>query len=72
LDQRREWFEQQLSQQQRLQAKQRDLLDNLLHQFRNPLTALRTFGKLLLKRLTLGDSNRAVADNIVRESESPE
>ena len=69
LDQRREWFEQQLSQQQRLQAKQRDLLDNLLHQFRNPLTALRTFGKLLLKRLLPGDANRAVADNIVRESD---
>jgi len=44
LDQRREWFEQQLSQQQRLTRVQRDLLDNLLHQFRN-LTALRTFGK---------------------------
>ncbi len=69
LDRRREWFEQQLSQQQRLQAKQRDLLDNLLHQIRNPLTALRTFGKLLLKRLTPGDANRAVADNIVRESD---
>lgn len=69
LDQRREWFEQKLRQQQRLQAKQRDLLDNLLHQFRNPLTALRTFGKLLLKRLIPGDANRAVADNIVRESD---
>lgn len=69
LDQRREWFEQQLSQQQRLQAKQRDLLDNLLHQFRNPLTALLTFGKLLLKRFLPGDANRAVADSIIRESE---
>jgi len=36
LDQRREWFEQQLSQQQRLTRVQRDLLDNLLHQIRNP------------------------------------
>lgn len=69
LDRRLGWFEQQLSQQQRLQAKQRDLLDNLLHQIRNPLTALRTFGKLLLKRLTPGDANRTVADNIVRESD---
>jgi len=69
LDQRREWFEQQLGKQQRLQAKQRDLLDNLLHQFRNPLTALRTFGKLLLKRFLPGDANRAVADSIVRESD---
>ena len=69
LDQRREWLEQQLSQQQHLRAKQRDLLDNLLHQFRNPLTALRTFGKLLLKRLTSGDANREVAASIVRESD---
>jgi signal transduction histidine kinase len=69
LDQRREWFEQQLGQQQRLQAKQRDLLDNLLHQLRNPLTALRTFGKLLLKRLLPGDANREVAASIVRESD---
>jgi len=69
LDQRREWFEQQSRQQQRLQAKQRDLLDNLLHQFRNPLTALRTFGKLLLKRLLPGDANREVASSIVRESD---
>lgn len=69
LDRRREWLEQQLSQQRQLQAQQRDLLDNLLHQFRNPLTALRTFGKLLLKRLHPGDANRAVADNILRESD---
>lgn len=69
LDRRRERSEQKLSQQRQLQAQQRELLDNLLHQFRNPLTALRTFGKLLLKRLLPGDANRAVADNIVRESD---
>lgn len=69
LDQRRIWLEQQLHQQQILQEKQQDLLDNLLHQFRNPLTALRTFGKLLLKRLRPGDANREVAANIVGESD---
>ncbi|WP_373530751.1 ATP-binding protein [Nostoc sp.] len=69
LDQRRAWFEQQLHEQQILQEKQRDLLDNLLHQFRNPLTALRTFGKLLLKRLRPADANRNVANSIVRESD---
>lgn len=69
IDRRREWFEQQLGKQQHLQQQQRDLLDNLLHQFRNPLTALRTFGKLLLKRFAPEDANRAVADNIVRESD---
>jgi signal transduction histidine kinase len=69
MDQRRAWFDQQLTQQRRLQAQQRDMLDDLLHQFRNPLTALRTFGKLLLKRLRPGDKNQEVASSIVRESD---
>jgi signal transduction histidine kinase len=69
LDQRRTWLEVQLHQQQILQEKQQDLLDSLLHQFRNPLTALRTFGKLLMKRLRPGDTNREVAESIVRESD---
>ncbi|MBX9253134.1 GAF domain-containing sensor histidine kinase [Desmonostoc muscorum CCALA 125] len=69
LDQRRAWLQQQLHEQQILQEKQQDLLDNLLHQFRNPLTALRTFGKLLLKRLRPADTNRDVASSIVRESD---
>ncbi len=69
LDQRQAWLQQQLHQQQILQEKQQDLLDNLLHQFRNPLTALRTFGKLLLKRLRPGDANREVGASIVRESD---
>ncbi|MBW4559979.1 MAG: GAF domain-containing sensor histidine kinase [Mojavia pulchra JT2-VF2] len=69
LDQRRAWLQHELHQQQILQEQQRDLLDNLLHQFRNPLTALRTFGKLLIKRLRPGDPNRDVATNIVRESD---
>ncbi|WP_413198567.1 ATP-binding protein [Nostoc piscinale] len=69
LDQRRAWLQQQLHQQQVLQEQQRDLLDNLLHQFRNPLTALRTFGKLLFKRLRPGDPNREVGASIVRESD---
>jgi len=69
MDRRRAWFEQQLTQQPRLQAQQRDRLDDLLHQFRNPLTAIRTFGKLLLKRLRPGDKNHEVAASIVRESD---
>lgn len=69
LDQRRAWLEQELHQQQILQEQQQDLLDNLLHQFRNPLTAIRTFGKLLLKRLRSPDSNRDVASNIIQQSD---
>jgi len=69
LDQRSQWWEERYSQQQRLQAQQNDLLHNLLHQLRNPLTALRTFGKLLLKRLKPEDKNREIVSNILRESD---
>jgi signal transduction histidine kinase len=69
LDQRRAWLQHQLQQEQILQEEQRDLLDNLLHQFRNPLTAIRTFGKLLFKRMRAVDPNREVATSIVRESD---
>lgn len=69
VDRRRVWLEQQLTQQRMLQEQQQDLLHSLLHQFRNPLTALRTFGKLLFRRLLPGDKNRDVAASIVRESD---
>lgn len=69
MDQRRVWVEQQLTQQAQLQAQQHDRLDDVLHQFRNPLTAVRTFGKLLVKRLLPGDKNREAASSIVRESD---
>ncbi|WP_368010651.1 sensor histidine kinase [Laspinema palackyanum] len=69
LDRRQRWLSQQLRQHQRLQAEQHDLLDNLLHQVRSPLTALRTFGKLLLKRLREPDPNRDIAGSILRESD---
>ncbi len=69
LDLRSRWFEQQAQQQQVVQQQQKDLLDNLLHQFRNPLTAMRTFGKLLVKRLVDAPRNQEAADSIVRESD---
>lgn len=69
LDQRAQWLAHDLRQQHLLREQKHDLFDNLLHQFRNPLTALRTFGKLLAKRLKSEDSNRSVAEGIVRESD---
>ena len=69
LDFRSRWFEQQTEQQQVFQRQQKDLLDNLLHQFRNPLTAMRTFGKLLVKRLVDVPRNQEAADSIVSESD---
>jgi signal transduction histidine kinase len=69
LDRKQNWLSQQLQQQQKIQLQQRDLLHNLLHQLRNPLTAIRTFGKLLIKRLQPEDPHRGFANSIVRESD---
>ena len=40
-----------------------------MHQLKSPLTAVRTFGKLLLKRLLPEDKNHKIADGILRESD---
>ncbi len=69
IDRRRNWLTVELQQQQAIQLHQRDLLDNLLHQLRNPLMAIRTFGKLLIGRLQPGDRNQTIATSIVRESD---
>lgn len=67
--QRYAWLQEQYHQQHQRLAQQKDITDTLLHQFRNPLTALRTFGKLLLRRLQPEDPNRTLAQSIVRESD---
>jgi signal transduction histidine kinase len=69
LDRRQAWYQQKLSQQYQIRRLERDRLDSLLHQLRNPLTALRTFGKLLLKRFFPEDRNRSVIQGILRESD---
>ncbi|NEQ26957.1 MAG: sensor histidine kinase, partial [Microcoleus sp. SIO2G3] len=69
MDQRAQWMEEDLQQQRSLQSRQHEIFDDLLHQFRNPLTALRTFGKLLVRRLRPDDANSEVASGIVRESD---
>ena len=71
LDQRYGLSQQKLRQQQWQQEQQRDRLDDILHQLRNPLMALRTFGKLLLKRLNPEENqkSRSFAENIMRESD---
>lgn len=48
---------------------QRQRLDTFLHQIRNPLTALKTFGKLLLKRLLAEEGNDPAITGILRESD---
>lgn len=68
MDQRSQWLQRQLNQRQLNQADQSETFHDLLHQFRNPLTALQTFGKLMVKRLPVEDTNRSIAEGIVRES----
>lgn len=69
MDQRCQWLAREHQQDRLMQRQQHDLMDNLLHQFRNSLTALQTFGKLILKRLQPGNPNRDIAVNLTRETE---
>ncbi|NJL45515.1 MAG: GAF domain-containing sensor histidine kinase [Leptolyngbyaceae cyanobacterium SM2_3_12] len=68
MDRRGQWLQQQLQQRQLNQTDQSETFHDLLHQFRNPLTALQTFGKLLVKRMPTDDPNQPIAEGIVRES----
>lgn len=69
MDQRYQWGQREREQERLLQLQQHDLMDNLLHQLRNSLTALQTFGKLILKRLTPGDRSHELATSVARETE---
>lgn len=69
LDQRGQWLKSQVSSLDQVQAQQSDRFHELLHQLRSPLTALKTFGKLLTKRLATEDPNRRLVTNMLRESD---
>jgi signal transduction histidine kinase len=68
LEQRSQWLKEKFKEQKQLQSQQYDRMHSLMHQFKSPLTALGTFGKLLLKRLLPEDKNKEIANSIVRES----
>ena len=63
------WTQKELAVQENLRRIEHDRLDNLLHQLKNPLTALRTFGKLLLKRILPGNRNREIIKSIIAQSD---
>ena len=69
LDQRGQWLQTQLSALNRLQTQQSDRFHELLHQLRNPLTALKTFGKLMMRRLAPEDKNQSIVLSMLRESD---
>lgn len=69
IEQKQHLMEIKLNEIQQLRSIENDHIDDFLHQLRNPLTAIRTFGKLLLKRLLFEDKNYQITENIIRESD---
>ncbi|WP_126147044.1 GAF domain-containing sensor histidine kinase [Synechococcus elongatus] len=69
LDQQNQLLQQQLQHRDYWQLQEQDRLEVLLHQIKNPLTALRTFAKLLLRRMQPEERNRQLAASLLRESD---
>lgn len=69
IEQKQQLSQIKLTQLEKLNILKNNHLDDFLHQLRNPLTAIRTFAKLLLKRLLPHDSNYQISENIIRESD---
>ena len=65
LDRRCQWLEES---QRQAYAQQTDFLSTLLHQLRNPLTAIRTFAQLLLRRILPEDPNQKFVRSLLRET----
>jgi signal transduction histidine kinase len=66
LDRRNQWLE---TTQRRNYEQQSNFLASLLHQLRNPLTAIRTFGQLLSRRIVADDPNQKFVVGILREAQ---
>jgi signal transduction histidine kinase len=69
IDRQQEYYRQRLEELQHSIINEQHKTDDLLHQLRNPLTALRTFGKLLIKRLLPEDNNRNVVQNMLQQGD---
>jgi signal transduction histidine kinase len=65
LDRRCQWLEEN---QRRAYEQENHFLSSLLHQLRNPLTAIRTFSQLLLRRVFPEDPNHKFVSGILREA----
>ncbi len=69
LDQQRGWYRHAWEDQGQQYQWERQNWADLLHQLRNPLTALKTFSKLLLRRWQGDDKGQQVVEGIVRQGE---
>jgi signal transduction histidine kinase len=66
LDRRNQWL---AANQQRSYEQQSSFWASLLHQLRNPLTAIRTFAQLLSRRIVAEDPNQKFVVGILREAQ---
>ncbi|MEM9771351.1 MAG: HAMP domain-containing sensor histidine kinase [Cyanobacteria bacterium P01_D01_bin.73] len=66
---RQQWLESSFAEREQFYEVQRDRLHDLLHQFKSPLTAIRTFGKLLLKRFQGDEKTITVANQVLQQSD---
>jgi signal transduction histidine kinase len=66
LDRRNQWLN---NHHKDIYTQQHNFLASLLHQLRNPLTAIRTFAKLLSRRITSEDPNQKFVAGILRETQ---
>ncbi len=66
LDRRNQWL---VANQQRNYEEQSNFFGSLLHQLRNPLTAIRTFAQLLSRRIVESDPNQKFVTGILRETQ---
>lgn len=66
LDRRNQWL---VANQQRSYEAQSNFFASLLHQLRNPLTAIRTFAQLLSRRIIESDPNQKFVAGILRETQ---
>jgi signal transduction histidine kinase len=66
LDRRNQWL---VANQQRHYEEQSNFFASLLHQLRNPLTAIRTFAQLLSRRIVESDPNQKFVTGILRETQ---
>lgn len=69
LDQEQSWYRRAWEQQREQRQWEQQYWADLLHQLRNPLTALKTFSKLLLRRWQGEGKERQLVEGIVREGE---
>lgn len=69
IEQKQQLTEIKLTRLENLRILENNHIDDFLHQLRNPLTAIRTFAKLLLKRLLPDEPNYQISESIIRESD---